>query len=426
MKSRSSANPVARRPLEEARLAITRLSPKKLGLTTTFQEICKIAANAIAVERAGIWLLVDEGAAIRCACLYERFTGTYSEGAVLRKADFPSYFDHLQIRKTIPAEIASHDPRTDELTTAYLEPLGIVSLLDGAIHSHDRVIGVVCHEHTGPAREWTTEEKDFVGSVADLIAFKIQSAKLAEVQLQLQQTTVDHAAYQQRIKLAHIAAGAAHDFRNLLTVIKGYANIIASDGPGSSEHVEMARQIIQAAKKGEELTKDLMALGDNQSRRPAVIDITTIVSQLLPLLQQTAGARHKIETELATGTGRVFIDPLLIERVVMNLVANARDAMPEGGPIKVSVSRNPWDARGKPGSSVLLEVSDQGTGINPALRERIFEPFFTTKERHEGTGLGLAIVKSGVELAGGMIDLLSEPGKGTTFRILLPCVASGV
>lgn len=426
MKSRTLSNTVARRPLEEARLAITQLSPKKLGLTATFQEICKIAANAVSVERVGIWLLVEEGTAIRCACLYERSKGKYSEGTVLRKLDFPSYFEHLHIRKTIPAEIASRDPRTDELTSAYLEPLGIVSLLDGAIHSQDRVIGVVCHEHTGLAREWTTEEKDFVGSVADLIAFKIQSAKLAEVQLQLQQTTVDHAAYQQRIKLAHIAAGAAHDFRNLLTVIKGYANIIAADGACNTESVEMARQIVHAANKGEELTKDLMALSDNQSRRPAVIDLTTIIHQLLPLLQQTAGARHKIETELASGTGWVFIDPLLIERVVMNLVANARDAMPEGGPIKVSVSHNPWDARGKPGSSVLLEVSDQGTGITPALRERIFEPFFTTKKRHEGTGLGLAIVKSGVELAGGIVDLLSEPGKGTTFRIVLPCVASGI
>jgi len=426
MKSRASSNTVPRRPLEEARLAITRLSPKKLGLTTTFQEICKIAADAIAVERAGIWLLVDEGAAIRCACLYERSKGRYSEGTVLRRSDFPSYFDHLQIRKTIPAEVASHDPRTDELTLAYLEPLGIISLLDGAIHSHDRVIGVVCHEHVGPAREWTTEEKDFVGSVADLIAFKIQSAKLAEVQLQLHQTTVDQTAYQQRIKLAHVAAGAAHDFRNLLTVIKGYANLISADSPGNSACTEMARQIVDAAKKGEELTKDLMALGDNNSRHPAVVDVTTIISQLIPLLRQTAGTRHRIETELATGIGRVFVDPLLIERVVMNLVANARDAMPAGGPIKVSVSRNPWDARGKPGSSVLLEVSDQGTGIAPALRERIFEPFFTTKERHEGTGLGLAIVKSGIELAGGIVELLTEPGKGTTFRILLPCVASGI
>ena len=405
-------------------MTITRLSPKKLGLAETFREICRIAAEAIAVERVGIWLLVDEGAAIRCACLYERSKDRFSEGAVLRKADFPNYFEHLQIRKTIPAENANLDPRTDELTKVYLEPLGIVSLLDGAILYQENSVGIVCHEHTGPAREWTTEEKDFVGSVADLIAFKIQSAKLAEAQLQLQQTTVDHAAYQQRLKLAHMAAGVAHDFRNLLTIIKGYANVIGTESPADSETGQMAAHIMNAANKGEELTKDLMALSDNQARHPAVIDVAAVISRLLPLLLQIAGSRHQVETQLPAGTGRVFVDPLLLERVVLNLVANARDAMPDGGPITVSVSNSPWDARGQPGTSVLLEVTDRGTGISPALREKIFEPFFTTKPRNQGTGLGLAIVKSGIELAGGKVDLVSEPGFGTTFRVLLPCVAT--
>jgi two-component system cell cycle sensor histidine kinase/response regulator CckA len=425
MRKRYQVEHLPRRPLEEARLKIARLAPKKLGLTETFQQICRIAAEAIAVERVGIWLFVEGHSAIRCACVYERSQGRYTEGAVLRLADFPSYFEHLQIRKTIPAENAVIDPRTDELVKAYLEPLGIISLLDAVILHHDQSIGVVCHEHTGPAREWTTEERDFAGSVADLIAFKIQGAKLAEVQQQLNQTAADLASHQQRVKLAHMAAGVAHDFRNLLTVIKGYASIITDDPGATAPLQNMSRQIQQTARKGEALTADLMALSGNQTGHPAVIDLAANLRALLPHLRQCAGARHPVEVHLPERIGRVFIDPLQLERIVLNLVANARDAMPAGGPVTVTLSAGAVDAPGQPGSWAVLEIMDRGSGIPPALQERIFEPFFTTKSRDQGTGLGLAIVKTGVEMAGGQVQLVSELGQGSTFRILLPCVASG-
>lgn len=425
MKTRYLANHLPRRPLEDARLKITRLTPKKLGLIETFQQVCKIAAEAIVVERVGIWLFVNEHTAIRCSCLYERSKDAYSEGAILRLADFPNYFEHLHARKTIPAENANLDPRTDELTKAYLEPLGIISLLDAAILHNDKAVGVVCHEHTGTAREWTTEERDFVGSVADLIAFKIQSAKLAEVQQQMQQTVVDVAAYQQRIKLAHMAAGVAHDFRNLLTIIKGYARMISIDSTAASGCQEMAEHILNASQKGEALTEDLMALSGNQAGHPVVVDVAQVIRQLLPLLEQTAGPRHSVATQLPEGMGRVLVDPLQLERIMINLVANSRDAMPEGGPITIKLGSRAGGATGSHRTSVIMEVSDKGTGIDPAIKEKIFEAFFTTKPRSQGTGLGLAIVKSSIELAGGQVELESETGKGTTFRIALPCVASG-
>ena len=416
MKKRYQADTLPRRPLEEARLKISRLLPKKLGLTATFQETCRIAAEAIGVERVGIWLFVDEQSAIRCACLYERSKQRHSEGAVLRVADFPGYFEHLGIRKTIPADHAEIDPRTDELTRAYLQPLGITSLLDAVILQNDGIAGVVCHEHTGPHREWTTEERDFAGSVADLLAFKLQSARLNELSQQLHRTTADLASHRQRVQLAHMAAGVAHDFRNLLTIIKGYTRILETAPAPDAELPRICQQILQAADKGEALTEDLMALSGSQTVHPTALDVPSVVGQLLPLLQQSAGPRHPVETRLAAGTGRVFMDPLQLERILLNLVANARDAMPAGGPITVTVTT---------GDGVVLEVSDTGSGIDPAIAEKIFEPFFTTKARHQGTGLGLAIVRSGVEAAGGQVQVLSTPGRGTTFRITLPCISSG-
>lgn len=425
MKRRYQSDNLPRRPLEEARLKISRLSPRKLGLTATFQHVCRIAAEAIGVDRAGIWFLVEEQTVLRCACLYERGKDRFSEGTVLRVADFPGYFEHLGIRKTIPADHAEMDPRTDELTKAYLQPLGITSLLDAVILQNDRLVGVVCHEHTGPHREWTTEERDFAGSVADLIAFKLQSAKLAELQAQLLHTATDISAYQQKVTLTHLAAGVAHDFRNLLTIIKGYARLIETDGSATPAVRQMGEHIEEAARRGEALSADLMALSGNQAARPAALDVTAVVQQVAPLLRQAAGAQHPLTMQLAEDTGRVFIDPLQLERVLLNLVTNARDAMPSGGEIKIRVARVGTAESAHPGHGVELTVSDTGTGLDPALRERIFEPFFSTKPRNQGTGLGLAIVRSAVESAGGRIEVSSVPGQGTSFRITLPCITTG-
>ena len=145
-------------------------------LRESFQQICRIAAETIEVERVGVWLYSTERDAIRCACLYERSRDTFSDGVTLLVEDFPEYFSALEERKAIPAEAASHDPRTAGLKSAYLDPLGITSLLDAPIFLAGRIVGVVCHEHTGPLREWTTEERDFAGSMADFVALKMKGA----------------------------------------------------------------------------------------------------------------------------------------------------------------------------------------------------------------------------------------------------------
>jgi signal transduction histidine kinase len=130
-----------------------------------------------------------------------------------------------------------------------------------------------------------------------------------------------------------------------------------------------------------------------------------------------------LDLRLAADTGRVFMDPLQLERILLNLTTNARDAMPGGGRVTISVARATSGAA--PGSGVELAVRDEGAVIDPALKDRIFEPFFTTKPRNQGTGLGLAIVRSAVQLAGGSIEVASAPGEGTTFRITLPCITVG-
>ena len=148
---REAALPEPSRPTEAARLELARLPPDT-PLDRVFALACELAANAIRVERVGIWFFVDGGAALRCASLFERSRSEHSSGAVLRVEEFPRYFGSLTIRKSVPAEVASADPRTVELAEAYLNPLGIASMLDAGIFLRSELVGVVCHEHVGLPR----------------------------------------------------------------------------------------------------------------------------------------------------------------------------------------------------------------------------------------------------------------------------------
>lgn len=406
-----------RRPLDDARLRMSRLSTASMELSEVFRKLCEIAARALSVERAGIWLLVNHGSAIRCVCLFERSGGMFSEGATLRVEDFPSYFASLRVRRTIPAESAVHDPRTSELLETYLAPLGISSMLDAPILIDGQIQGVVCHEHVGPVREWATEERDFAGSVADLIALKIKGAEMENLRRVVRDLDSDRAEQRKSDCVAGLAAGVAHDFRNLLGIIHGYAKEIALDVPSDSPIREHVDEILKTVERGTALTSELMAVGREQGGHPKVFDPGAHLAAFLPALRRAVGDRHTIEFTRAPGVGRVFIEPSQLERIALNLVLNARDAMTRGGAVGLSVSAD--------NGHVTLAVSDTGGGVEPSALERIFDPFFTTKPRGHGTGLGLTVVQQAVERAGGDLRVENQPGLGATFMVILPRVSGG-
>jgi len=408
-----------RRPMDDARLRISRLSPAKLELPELFRKLTEIAADTLAVERAGIWLLVNQRSAIRCVCLFERSKRLFSEGATLRVADFPSYFASLKVRKTVPAESAAHDPRTNELQATYLAPLGITSMLDAPILIDGEMQGVVCHEHVGPSREWTTEERDFAGSVADLVALKLKGAEIEKLRRIVRDLDTDRAVQRQRESIAHMAAGVAHDFRNLLVIIGGYAQEISHEAVPDSTVARHAREILQTVARGTALTAELTAIGREESGQPQVVDPGEHLAAFLPALQKAVGDRHTIDFQRAAAIGRAFIEPSQLERIISNLVLNARDAMTAGGAITVTLGSGLLEESGH----VMLAVSDTGGGIEPAVLARIFDPFFTTKARDRGSGLGLTIVQQAVERAGGDLRVENRPGEGATFVVLLPRVS---
>jgi hypothetical protein len=231
--------------------------------------------------------------------------------------------------------------------------------------------------------------------------------------------------------MGRLAGGVAHDFNNLLFVITGYAEQhlrkTAADDPSRSRIGE----ILKAAQRAAALTRQLLTFSRHDEVRPKVINLNAVVREMEPLFRRLLGTNIEVDTTCAPGLGQTLIDPTHIEQVLMNLVVNARDAMPTGGRLAIQTLNVSVDAAYAAASAelgegqyVMLAVSDTGTGIPPEVRERIFEPFFTTKEKGSGTGLGLSIVYGIVKQAGGRIAVYSEPGHGTSFKVYLPRVDS--
>lgn len=230
--------------------------------------------------------------------------------------------------------------------------------------------------------------------------------------------------------IGQLAGGIAHDFNNLITAIRGYAELLldhplASDEAGRDDLGE----IIAAAGRASALTGQLLAFSRRQVLEPRVLDPAEVVGALVPMLSRLLGEHIEVQVGSAHGVGRVRADRSQLDQVIVNLAVNARDAMPGGGTLAIETADVEFDeehARAHPdlapGPYVMLAVSDTGTGMDEDTRARIFEPFFTTKEPGAGTGMGLAMVYGVVRQSGGSIEVYSEPGHGSCFRLYLPRV----
>src|SRR5438876_4172361 len=240
-----------------------------------------------------------------------------------------------------------------------------------------------------------------------------------------------HLSHSQRMEaVGQLASGVAHDFNNLLTIIKGYSSLMIDRNPGGPDS-HAAREIQQAAERAAALTHQLLAFSRKQTLQPRVLDLNTIVHGLEMMLRRVLTENVELVIQPAVDLGFVKADPVQMEQVLINLVVNARDAMPKGGrlviataPHEVVASSGEGESLIRAGSYVTLSVSDTGMGMDAATRARIFEPFFTTKEVGKGTGLGLATVYGIIKQSNGHIEVESEPGQGTTFRVSLPKVDS--
>jgi len=227
--------------------------------------------------------------------------------------------------------------------------------------------------------------------------------------------------------IGNLTGGLAHDFNNLLGVIIGNLDLLNEGHAGDAEAQELTRDALEAALRGAELTRGLLAFARRQPLQPQRIDVNEHVAAITKLLKRVLGEQIEMIVDLEPGVWPAFADPVQLEAALANLATNARDAMPGGGRLRIATTNRQLDQdyasehpEVTPGDYAMVEVSDTGTGIAPEVIGRIFEPFFTTKERGEGSGLGLSMVFGYMKQSGGHVNVYSEIGVGTTFRLYLP------
>jgi signal transduction histidine kinase/CheY-like chemotaxis protein len=230
--------------------------------------------------------------------------------------------------------------------------------------------------------------------------------------------------------VGRLAGGVAHDFNNLLTVITGYCELMMIKIGEGNPLLPDLQEIGKSADRAAALTRQLLAFSRRQILQPKVLEIDTVIPEMYKMLHRLIGEDINLTTNLSAGAGKVKFDPSQIEQVIVNLVINSRDAMPDGGAITIETANVELDEAyvrlhggAWPGPHVMLAVSDTGCGMDPETLSKAFDPFFTTKEKGKGTGLGLSTVFGIVKQSGGCLYAYSEPGRGTTMKIYLPRVS---
>jgi signal transduction histidine kinase/CheY-like chemotaxis protein len=328
------------------------------------------------------------------------------------------------------------DPGNDPRLNPRYRARGIRTFLGVPVKVDEQVVGVLT---VRISREGGISP----GDVQIAKAFAAQAAVALENSRRYQETqgafeelskTKDQLVQAQKMDaIGQLAGGVAHDFNNLLTVITGRSRLFLARTPAGNPGRRDVELIDQAADRAAALTRQLLAFSRKQVLQPKALDPNALIGGLAPMLTRLIGEHIELIIVPGRDIGQVMADPGQIEQVVMNLVVNARDAMPEGGMVKIDTERRDLvtpapHSKGQiaPGRYVLLRVQDSGSGMDDMTLGKIFEPFFTTKEPGKGTGLGLATVYGIVHQSGGAIGVDSAPGRGTTFTIYLPRIDAPV
>lgn len=394
--------------------------------------ITEVIARTIDLERVSIWMLNQEHTEMRCMDLYLKESHTHEVEDMLTASDFPNYFDALTTDRFLDAYDAWNAPRTSEFRESYLEPKDIRTLLDAPIRVHGRPIGVICHEPIGNKRHWEADELSFAGAVADQIAHTILIAEQNETHKHERELERQLLQSQKLESLGTFAGGIAHDFNNLLQAIIGYCDILGQIiSPEDTDQMKAVGEIEKAGLRAADLVQQILTF----SRRTEVVfrpvDLEPFVREYVAYLRDSLPDTISVDLSIAPSCRLVLGDPTQLHQVVSNICTNAFHAMETTGgrlsiavePVRLDLQLDTLSGVLSPGEYNRVEISDTGTGVDPAIFDRLLEPFFTTKEVGRGTGLGLAMVHGILNNMYGGLLIRSELKKGTTVSIFFPIAA---
>lgn len=391
-------------------------------------EICEAAVETIGCSRVNIWGFDDARSKITCLAGVDRL-GASPKGLSISKVDAPTYFAGIEKERALAITDAHNHPASRPFLSGYLLPNGIGALLDAPIIISGVTVGVLCHEHVGGPRNWTSEELTFAGALADFVARVFQDRDKKRLEAEL-----THA--QKLEAVGQLAGGIAHDFNNLLTGILGYSSILKEDLALPAEASAIVSKIETAGISGRELTKKLLGFARKGKKSHVILDLHQAVAEAVEIAGGSLGEHITIEQNLSARSSEISGDIVQLSQIILNLALNSKDAMDpaltgrrEGilriatRNIQITESRSDLFSHARPGSYVELSIQDSGCGIPESIKDKIFEPFFTTKSQDKGSGLGLSMVYGIVKNHGGSVALETSPGLGTTFRLIFPLAA---
>jgi len=381
------------------------------------QELVIRMALALDVARASLWLHSEDGNEMHCIALFEQKTESFSEGAVLKREDYPHYFSAMEQNAHVAVKDACNDPCTSEFRIGYLEPLGITSMLDAVIPGGNGIVGVLCAEHIGPMRDWTQAEESFVISLASLVggvyaSYQRQQAESALVQAKRQAESAARAK-------SDFLATMSHEIRTPMNGVLGMLNLLSNPQLDEAQQrkVNIARSSATALLALLDDVLDFSKVDAGKLELESVdFDLRSLLEDLAASMALAAQEKGlELVLDLAgVGVSRVRGDPDRLRQIFSNLISNAIKFTREGEVmVRCQLQAEPEGYR------MLAQVVDSGVGIPIEKQSKLFSPFVqvdtSTTRKYGGTGLGLAICKKLCELMGGTIEVRSDVGEGSVF-----------